>query len=312
MSPAALGLGYTLELLLGDPEGWPHPVRGVGWAIARGETVLRSRVRPLWLAGVTLSVLVVGASAAATLLARDAVDAAAPGAVVLFDGAVLYLVLSANQLLREGWNVRRLLGAGDLAGARTNLARFVSRRTDELDETEIVKGTIESLGENFSDGVVAPLFYFCLGGPAAAVAYKVVNTLDSMVGYKNERYLEFGRFAARLDDLANWIPARLAATVLVCAAPLAGLSPSASLRTLLRDGAKHESPNAGLGKAAVAGALGVRLGGPARYSDGVRERPWIGANLRPLSSERIGEAVRHLLAACALCAVGSALLAFAS
>lgn len=311
MSPSALGLGYTLELLLGDPEGWPHPVRGVGWAIARGEGVLRARVRPLWLAGAALSVLVVGASVAATLLARHAVGAASPGAVVLFDGAVLYLVLSANQLLREGESVRRFLGAGDLAGARANLSRLVSRRTEDLDEAGVVKATIETLGENFSDGVVAPLFFFLLGGPVMAVAYKVVNTLDSMIGYRDDRYLEFGRFAARLDDAANWIPARLAAGILVASAPLAGLSPAAALRILRRDGSKHESPNAGLGKAAMAGALGVRLGGPALYAEGLRARPFIGENFRPLSPERIVEAVRLLLAACALTAAASILVSLA-
>ena len=252
MNPGALGFGYTLELLLGDPEGWPHPVRGVGWAIARGESILRAHVRPLALAGAALAILITGAAAGSVLLAREAVRAASPWMVVLFDGTVLYLCLSANQLLREGLLLRRLLATGDLAGARANLSRLVSRRTENLSEEDVVKAAIETLGENFSDGVVAPLFYFCLGGPAAAAAYKAVNTLDSMIGYKTDRYLEFGRFAARLDDLVNWIPARLSAAILVLAASLAGFSPAATLSIVLRDGAKHESPNAGIGTADIA------------------------------------------------------------
>jgi adenosylcobinamide-phosphate synthase len=308
MSLSALSLGYSLELLLGDPEGWPHPVRGVGWLIARGEMIFRRLVKPLRVSGACLVVALLVATVAPVFFAREALRAAAPAFVFVFDGIILYLSLSANQLLREGWSIYRCLDAGDLAAARKNLSRLVSRRTEDLEEDEIVKATVETLSENFSDGFFAPLFYFLIFGPAGAVAYKVINTLDSMIGYRTERYIEFGWAAARLDDAANWIPARLAGWLVVAASPLAGFRAYRVVRVMQRDRGKHESPNAGIGKAAVAGALGVQIGGPARYADGMRARPFIGDDLKPLERERIPEAVRLLLAACAVAVLVSVAL----
>jgi adenosylcobinamide-phosphate synthase len=300
MSLSALSLGYTLELLLGDPEGWPHPVRGVGWLITRGESLFRRAIKSLRLSGACLVVALLVATVAPVIIARAALLATAPSLAFVFDGLILYLSLSANQLLREGWGIFRSLNVGDLDAARKNLSRLVSRRTEDLEEEEIVRATVETLSENFSDGFFAPLFYFLIFGPAGAVAYKVVNTLDSMIGYRTERYIEFGWAAARVDDVVNWIPARIAGWLLVVASPLAGFRARRTIRILMRDRALHESPNAGIGKAAVAGALGVQIGGPARYADGVRARPFIGDDLKPLERERIPEAVRLLIAACAI------------
>jgi adenosylcobinamide-phosphate synthase len=217
--------------------------------------------------------------------------------LLFFDGFILYLSLALNQLIREGRQLARLISRGDLTAARENLARLVSRRTDQLDVEGISRGAVETMAENFSDGVIAPLFYFLLLGPGGAVAYKTINTLDSMIGYRDERYREFGRAAARLDDLVNWIPARVAGLLMVLAAPLAGHSAPRALAIWRRDGANHESPNAGIGKAVVAGALGLRLGGPALYADGLRDRPFIGDVANLLDARSIRATARLLLAA---------------
>jgi adenosylcobinamide-phosphate synthase len=191
--------------------------------------------------------------------------------------------LAARSLHRESQLVAEALGRGDLTAARRYLANIVGRDTAELDEAEIWRATVETVAENTSDGVIAPLFYLCLGGPLLAIAYKAVNTLDSMVGYRNERYIEFGRASARFDDLANFIPARITGLLMVAAAPLFGLSARNAWRIMRRDGRNHSSPNSGIPEAAVAGALGVRLGGTNLYGGRPVEKPTIGDAVQLLS-----------------------------
>ncbi len=192
------------------------------------------------------------------------------------------------------------LGRGDLPGARQALAAIVGRDTADLDEGEVWRATIETVAENASDGVIAPLFYLFLGGPALALAYKAVNTLDSMVGYKNERYLLFGWASARCDDLANWLPARITGLLMVAAAPLTGLSCRQAWRIMCRDGKNHSSPNSGIPEAAAAGALGVRLGGTNWYFGRPVEKPTIGEPLKPLSASAYHGVVRLMYVAEAL------------
>jgi adenosylcobinamide-phosphate synthase len=183
-----------------------------------------------------------------------------------------------------------------LETARTQLARIVSRETTDLPETEIVRGTVESVAENSSDGVIAPLFYLALGGVPLALTYKAVNTLDSMLGYRTGRYEYLGKAAARLDDLANVIPARMTAAALIGAAWSLGSRYNArnAWRITWRDGHKHASPNSGYPEAAVAGALGVQLGGPSRYCGELVEKPTLGDALQPLHPEHIARSLRLL------------------
>jgi adenosylcobinamide-phosphate synthase len=312
----ALGLGFALEFLIGDPEGWPHPVRAIGRLILAGERLMRRAISaPLiggtaaggqavppapWRAqigGALLVLMMLILTVAPVVIVRRLLHEFDSRLLLFFDGFILYLSLALNQLIREGRQLARLISRGDLTAARENLARLVSRRTDQLDVEGISRGAVETMAENFSDGVIAPLFYFLLLGPGGAVAYKTINTLDSMIGYRDERYREFGRAAARLDDLVNWIPARVAGLLMVLAAPLAGHSAPRALAIWRRDGANHESPNAGIGKAVVAGALGLRLGGPALYADGLRDRPFIGDVANLLDARSIRATARLLLAA---------------
>lgn len=301
----AIVLGaVVMDLFLGDPRTLPHPVVIIGWLISWLEGVLRQRISQPRLAGVALLVITVGVSylVAAGLIYLGTLVAPAVGFLV-----ALYLAwvsIAARSLHVESAKVARALKRGDLPAARVALSYIVGRETAQLDEPEIVRGAVETVAENTGDGVVAPLFYLILGGPALAIAYKAVNTLDSMVGYKNERYLEFGWASARFDDLANFIPARLTGLLMVLAAPLCGLSGEGSWRILRRDCRNHASPNSGYPEAAAAGALGVRLGGANRYFGRMVEKPTIGDPVRPLSLEAYAGVVRLMYGAEALLVLG--------
>jgi adenosylcobinamide-phosphate synthase len=212
-----------------------------------------------------------------------------------------FWALSGGELARAASRVRRALDGGDSEEAlEASLRALVGRKTRGLQVPDKVRATLESVGENTVDGVIAPLFYMVVGGPvwglALAWGYKAVNTLDSMVGYRNERYERFGWASARLDDLANWLPARLGYLIYPLAGLWGGRSPARVVRTMWRDGRKHPSPNAGISEAALAGALGVQLGGRALYEDGEEERGPFGEPLRPLEPARIPEGVRWMLA----------------
>ncbi|WP_129124597.1 adenosylcobinamide-phosphate synthase CbiB [Geomonas oryzae] len=301
----AIVLGaVVMDLFLGDPRTLPHPVVIIGWLISWLERVLRQRISDPRLAGVALLVVTVGVSylVAAGLIYLGTLVAPAVGFLV-----ALYLAwvsIAARSLHVESAKVAKAIERGDLPAARVALSYIVGRETAQLDEPEVIRGAVETVAENTGDGVVAPLFYLMLGGPALAIAYKAVNTLDSMVGYKNERYLEFGWASARFDDLANFIPARLTGLLMVLAAPLCGLSGAGSWRILRRDCRNHASPNSGYPEAAAAGALGVRLGGANRYFGRIVEKPTIGDPLRPLSLEAYAGVVRLMYGAEALLVLG--------
>jgi adenosylcobinamide-phosphate synthase len=196
-----------------------------------------------------------------------------------------YTCLAARSLHRESSLVAEALAAGDITGARRSLSQIVGRDTADLDESEIWRALVETVAENTSDGIIAPLFWLTLTGPVGGMVYKAVSTLDSMVGYRSERYLLFGRASARMDDLLNFIPARLTAGLMILAAPLAGLSARGALAVTRRDRLKHPSPNSGHPEAAAAGALGVRLGGPASYAGRSSWKEYIGEPLAPLDEQ---------------------------
>ena len=272
----------AVDLILGDPRWLPHPVRWIGRLIAWLERWLFGIFAPARrrIAGVVLVVVAVGMSVAAAA----AVVSQAEGAVRLV--IVIYLVsslLALASLDREAAKVLRALQEQRLDLARARLATIVGRETQELDEPEILRAVVETVAENLSDGVIAPVLYLMAFGVPGMVAYKCVNTLDSMVGYKNERYREFGWAAARLDDVVNYVPARLSAVLVLAAAAVCGLSPRAGWRVVRRDAALQPSPNAGYPEAAVAGVLGVRLGGANRYFGRVVQKPHIGEATHTLS-----------------------------
>jgi adenosylcobinamide-phosphate synthase len=209
-----------------------------------------------------------------------------------------YTTLAARDLARSAGTVLIHLEGGDIAGARLALSMIVGRDTAELDEQGITRAVVETVAENASDGVIAPLFYLALGGPALAMAYKAVNTLDSMIGYKNAAYKNFGWAAARLDDLANFVPARITAILLSLAALcLPGASGRDAFRVSLHDGRKHASPNSGYPEAAVAGALGLRLGGPSVYGGLFLDKPSIGDGMRDFDKKCIEKSIRLMYCA---------------
>ncbi len=274
----------ALDLALGDPRWLPHPVRGIAWLASRLESLAGGRTR---LAGLAVALLVyVAAGAAAWGVVRLAALAGPIWADVA-SIAILYTTIAARDLVRHSMAVRRALAAGDLVEARRRVAAIVGRDTDRLDEPGIVRAAVESVAESTVDGVTAPLFWAIVAGPVGAVVYRAINTLDSMFGHQDERYARFGWAAARIDDLANYLPARLTAPLLCVAAMLLGQRPLQAARILLRDGRKHASPNAGLPEAAVAGALGVQVGGRNFYGGRPVDQPAVGEPLTPLAPRHI-------------------------
>lgn len=269
-SETELLAGVALDLALGDPRWMPHPVRAIGWWISKLETGL-NRGASRRVAGVFLWLLVVAPVAAAAWLT--------PWLSVYW----IYSLLAIRSLDQETSRAVTLLAEGDLDGARTAVGMVVGRDTDSLDDVGVLRAATETLAENLSDAIVAPLFFLALGGPCAMAAYKAVNTLDSMVGYKNERYGDFGWFSARVDDWANLIPARLTAVLIWLCALGPGLHFGSSIRVSFRDAAKQPSPNSGWPEAAMAGALGVQLGGVNFYQGRERVKATIGDAQEPLS-----------------------------
>ncbi|TLN14080.1 cobalamin biosynthesis protein CobD [bacterium] len=292
MDPLVLITAIALDLLLGDPRRLPHPVVGIGKAITILEKVLRRVIGNERVGGMILLVCIVGGVLAAANIMLLGAHALHPVAGFAVSAWLSFTCLALHSLHRESKLVADRLEVGDIDGARTFLSRIVGRDTEHLDEPGIWRALVETVAENTSDGVIAPLLYLMLGGPALALAYKAINTLDSMVGYKNDRYIRFGWASARFDDLANWLPARITGILMTAAAPLAGLSAKNALCIMLRDGGNHSSPNSGIPEAAAAGALGVRLGGANRYFGTVVEKPTIGDPLQQLSLESYRGAIR--------------------
>lgn len=302
---------FLLDHLVGDPEWFPHPVRLIGSAIAGGEKTLRApgdTACQQFVTGATLSITLLTLSYIAT---RGAICWAYRRSSTLGHATELLLAwttLAARNLQQEGEEVSASLEMNDLPMARARLARIVGRDTATLDASEISRALIETLAESTSDGIIAPLLYLALGGVPLAMAYKAVNTLDSMIGHRNQRYLYFGKFAARLDDVANWVPARLTALSVIGAAAISSdLSMHAAWLTWLSDGGAHESPNAGQPEAAAAGALRVRLGGSNRYDGEVHPGRTIGNTFSKPTPQKAKNALR-LTSKAALIGLAGAIL----
>lgn len=276
--------GWILDLIFGDPERLPHPVVAFGKIIAAGERRLnRGRHRRLKGALLALTLVVT------TWVTTWAVMRACSSVYMLWFSISTILVfysLAGTTLVRE---VRMVFEAADrsLEEGRRQVARIVGRATSQLSDAEVRTAALETLAENLNDGVVAPLFWFAIGGLPAMVAYKMINTLDSMIGYRTERYRRFGTFAARLDDVAGWLPARITALLMVVASGRPGL-----LKFVARYGRCHASPNSGYPEAALAGTLNCRFGGPHIYFGELIDKPYIGSNNRPLTTADMKRSVK--------------------
>ena len=294
----SLVCGFALDALLGDPYRMPHVIRLVGRLIDVSEHGLR-RTFPSTpggerAAGKALVLLMGGLSCAGSAGLLRLATNLHPAAGFAARTILCYQLVAAKQLRVEAHKVRDALANDGIEAARKAVSMIVGRDTQGLDEVGIVRAAVETVAENASDGVVAPLLFMAVGGAPAGMLYKAVNTMDSMVGYKNERYLNFGRAAARTDDLLNWIPARVTGVLMCTVAPLAGLDGKSAWRTLLRDRRKHASPNAAHPEAACAGALGVQLAGPTSYFGVMHNKPTIGDDLRAIEVEDIDRATRLL------------------
>ena len=283
--------GWLLDLLIGDPAWLPHPVVGFGKLIAAGEKRWNQgenrRRKGAWMAiGLVLGIFLL--TLAVQLGLRAAGEALHIGAWLqwIFDVVLIFFCLAGTTLIHE---VREVFRAVDrfLEEGRTQVARIVGRDTSELSAQEIRTAALETLAENLNDGVIAPLFWLAVLGVPGMVAYKMVNTLDSMIGYRNERYLDFGRFAARLDDVAGWIPARLTAFLMLLVSGKLG-----KIAWVHENGCKHLSPNSGHPEAALAAILDCRFGGPHNYFGEEVWKPFIGENDRPLTTADMQRAVR--------------------
>ncbi|HXF76763.1 MAG TPA: adenosylcobinamide-phosphate synthase CbiB [Methylomirabilota bacterium] len=281
---------FLLDLLVGDPRWLPHPVVLMGKVISYGERLLRrGSARLDFVAGVALSLALMASSAAAAWALVDLSHWLPPWLAFVAAAALASTTLATRGLLDAIKLIEAPLHAGNLVLAREKLARIVGRETSTLNQDKVLRASLESLAENTCDGIVAPLFYLFLGGIPLAMAYKAVNTLDSMIGYRTERYFYFGKFAARLDDVVNFIPARLTAFFIVMAALAARLNPWPAFRTVWRDHANHLSPNAGYPEAALAGAFGIQLGGPSSYFGEEIHKPYLGDDLTPVRIEMLKE-----------------------
>jgi adenosylcobinamide-phosphate synthase len=299
ISPALFALAYSLDWLVGDPAWLPHPIRWIGRATAIGERLLRSfasKPGGEFAAGLVLTIVIVagcGVGSWKLLIWLRGWNQSLAFAVSVYLAASM---LATRSLIDEPRAVKRFLDSGDLLSARQQVGRIVGRDTANLDEAEVTRAAIETLAESASDGIVAPLFYLAIGGVPAVVAYKSINTLDSMIGHRSKQYEFFGKAAARLDDLANFIPARLTAALLVLAAWTLHLDWRNAAAIMRRDGAKHKSPNAGRPEAAMAGALGVRLGGMNFYDGEPSTGQYLGEAQSPLDQQALRKALQ--LTAC--------------
>jgi adenosylcobinamide-phosphate synthase len=291
-----LVVAFLADLAFGDPPSMPHPVRLFGFFISLGEKLIRKLARSdraLLLSGAALVFVLTSAVFAGTWLLLRFLHHASPTTAVVVAIYLAYSTLSIRGLADAGTVVVRRLQQNDIAGARASLAMIVGRDTETLDEDEILRAVTETVAENSCDGVIAPLFYLALGGVPAALTYKAINTLDSMIGYKNDRYFFFGKVAARLDDVANFLPARLTALLVAIAAYCLCLHALDALRVTWRDARLQPSPNSGYPEAAFAGALGIRLGGLSFYGGKPSEKAYLGEMRRPLDQNLFSE-VRYL------------------
>ncbi|MBD3878846.1 MAG: cobalamin biosynthesis protein CobD [Quinella sp. 1Q5] len=306
-------VAFLIDALISDPRSRLHPVVLIGNLISLLEKLLRrdldSPTNKIIKGGVLVSVVVIVASLVGLGVEILMQDVPSLAAQIFIQALVLSFMISPRSLGDAGREIYFLLEREDLARARQKVGWIVGRDTQNLNEAEVARATVETVAENTVDGIISPLFYFAIGGLPLAIAYRAINTMDSMLGYKNDNYLYFGRVAARLDDVANFIPARLTGLLFICAAVLLGLDYKNALKMMRRDARKHPSPNGGWAEATVAGALRIRLGGVNYYFGKPHFRAYMGEPEENLEAVHILGAIRmmytatilFLMIACAIC-----------
>ena len=293
MSLAACAAGFFLDIIFGDPVWLYHPVRLIGKGISFGERQLRKLCssnksgRELVAAGAVLWVCIAGISFLLPLGLLILAQKIHPVLRFVLETFWCYQIIAARCLCKESVKVYDRLKADDLPGARRAVSMIVGRDTENLSAEGVTKAAVETVAENTSDGVTAPLIYMLIGGAPLGFLYKAVNTMDSMLGYKNDKYLYFGRIPAKMDDVFNYIPSRVTALFMIVAAFFCGMDGKNAWRIYRRDRRKHASPNAAQTEAVCAGALGVRLAGDAVYFGKLYKKEFIGDNLRPIEPEDI-------------------------
>jgi len=293
-------IAYVLDLIFGDPQNIIHPVQIIGKMIDIGEKSLlgkkyKSDRKYKFFAGMILNITVISLTYGITYLIRRTSENS-----IIFTVAEIYLmytVFSINSLAREGNRVYNILKEGNIERARKDLSYLVSRDTETMDEKMIIRSTMETISENTVDGIVAPMLYMFLGGLPLSMTYKAINTFDSMVGYKNEKYMDFGKFSAKLDDVANFIPARITGILIVIASIILGYDYKNSLKIFIRDRKNHSSPNSGHAEAGVAGALGVQFGGRVSYFGKEVDKPVIGDKIKDFELEDIKKNIKIMYVA---------------
>jgi adenosylcobinamide-phosphate synthase len=313
-------VGCILDFIFGDPKWLPHPIRFIGFLIKNGEKWLRKLGRSHrweYIGGAILSILVISIVTFLSLIILIWLYKINLFLAMAVHSLMCYQIIAAKCLRDEGIIIFNELKKGDLGGAQQKLSLIVSRDTASLDESRIVKSTVETISENTSDGVVAPLIFMLIGGAPLGFLYKTINTLDSMIGYKNERYIRFGRFAAKLDDIFNYVPARISAWMMILASRICGYDWRKAIIIFRRDRSNHPSPNSAQTESVCAGALGIQIAGANYYFGKLIEKPTIGDDLRPAVKEDILKANRlmygsFLLTLLAGIIVWSAVLAFLS
>ena len=297
-------IAFFFDCIIGDPHSRLHPVVLIGKMIAVLERVLYRKEhsdRRKFFAGVLLVLLVLATSyAAAAALVWATYHLPYGWMAALAQGLLLSFTISPKSLAQAGKGIYGLLMKDDLAGARVKVDWIVGRETQNLDPGEITRATVETIAENTNDGILAPLFFYAIGGVPLAFFYRAANTMDSMIGYKNDKYLYFGRAAARLDDVLGWIPARITGLLFFVSAGFLGFDAGNALRILRRDAKKHPSPNGGCCEAPMAGALHIRLGGYNTYFGRQTFRAYMGDPLRPLAPPQIMESIRMMYTATVL------------
>lgn len=293
-------IAYVLDLIFGDPQNIIHPVQIIGKMINIGEKSLlgkkyKSDRKYKFFAGMILNITVISLTYGITYLIRRTSE----NSIILTVAEIylMYTVFSINSLAREGNRVYNILKEGNIERARKDLSYLVSRDTGAMDEKMIIRSTMETISENTVDGIVAPMLYMFLGGLPLSMTYKAINTFDSMVGYKNEKYMDFGKFSAKLDDVANFIPARITGILIVIGSIILGYDYKNSLKIFIRDRKNHSSPNSAHSEASVAGALGVQFGGRVSYFGKEVDKPTIGDKTNDFELEDIKKNIKIMYAA---------------
>jgi len=287
---------FILDFILGDPSILPHPIIYMGKAISFFESWFRKAIKNLLVSGGLFAVFLIGSTWLIAFFAIKVSMEIHPVFGTIVQVILLFFCFSSKSLEQAACHVFDALKENDMEKARKRLSMIVGRQTEELDHHAVTRATVETVAENFVDGFLSPLFFALIGGVPLALAYKMINTLDSMVGYKNETYLLFGRASARIDDVANFIPARLSVLVISLSTGLLSLKKGVlALKTGISQGRLHKSPNAGYPEATFAGALGVRLGGPSLYHGVMVDKPYIGRAFKDPEKEKIKQACDVML-----------------